>query len=84
MADLTPYVRGVAITKSDTVDIAGAFGRELTDSIYCGGAGVAVVVFEDGTTASYTVAVGTVLEVAARRVNSTNTTATLLIAQYRG
>lgn len=73
------YNKGVAITKSDTDNFADG----LCDAIYVGGAGVVVVVFQDGSTASFTCIAGQVLPVRAKRVNSTNTTATLMIALYQ-
>ena len=77
------YTKGVAITKSDTVNFLDAGGqRLLCDAIYVGGAGVVVVVWEDGETSSFTCIAGQVLPVKAKRVNSTSTTATLLIALY--
>lgn len=75
--------KAVAITKSDTVNIPGPDNRLTCDTIYCGGAGVVRVVFQDGSTADYTVTAGTTLFVNAKRVNSTGTDATLLIAQYQ-
>lgn len=75
---VNPFNQAVAITKSDTVD----FVEGLTEAIYVGGAGVVVVVFQDGSTASFTCVAGQVLPVRAKRVNSTNTTATLMLALY--
>jgi hypothetical protein len=69
------YNAAVAITPSDTAN----FGR-LTDAIWVGGAGVVVAVLQNGTTASFTCAAGALLPVKVTRVNSTNTTATLLVA----
>ena len=78
------FNKGVAIVKSDTVDftVQGNSGDGLTTGIYVGGAGVVAVVFQDGSVVNFTCVAGQVLEVAARRVNSTNTTATLLVAMY--
>jgi hypothetical protein len=73
-----PYTKGIAITKSDSVDLA-----RPTHAIFVGGAGVVAVVFEDGTTADFTCVAGEILPVRAKRVNSTNTTATLMIALYQ-
>jgi len=71
------YNSAAAITKSDTVDLA-----KLSDAIYVGGAGVVVVVFPDGSKASFTCVAGQILPVKAKRIDSTNTTATLMIALY--
>ena len=76
------YSVGIAITKHDMTDIVHPRGRIVTDAIYCGGAGVVVVVWGNGTTSSFTVVAGQILPVAAKRVNSTDTTGTLLIALY--
>ena len=73
------YNKAAAITKSDTVDIADG----ITQAIYVGGAGVVVVVFPGGSTASFTCVAGQILPVQAKRVNSTNTTATLMVALYQ-
>jgi hypothetical protein len=55
----------------------------LCSAIYVGGAGDVVVVFQDGSTALFTVTtVPFILPVKAKRVNSTNTTATLMLALY--
>lgn len=71
----TSYNRAKDVTKSDSAN----FDR-LCDAIYVGGAGVVVVVFEDASTASFTAVAGQYLYVRAIRVNSTNTTATLMLA----
>jgi hypothetical protein len=67
-----------AITKSDTVDFPGG----ICDAIYIGGAGVVVAVQEGGNTAQFTCVAGQLLPIAAKRVNSGSTTATLMIALY--
>ena len=75
MSDIFTGPKSFAITPSNTVNEARQF-----HTIYVGGAGNIVVVNEDGTTATFTaVPVGTQLRVAGKRVNLTNTTATLLI-----
>lgn len=67
-----------AITPSDSVDLP-----HLTRGIYVGGDGDVVAVRADGVAVTLTGALaGTVLPVVARRVNSTNTTATSLVALY--
>ncbi len=68
----------VAITKSDTVN----FAEGVTDAIYIGGAGIVVAVQEGGNTAQFTCVAGQVLPIAAIRVNSTTTSATLMVALY--
>ena len=76
---MTRYNKGVAITKSDSAD----FSQGLCDAIYVGGAGIVVVVFEDGSTANFTAVAGQILPLRAKRVNSTTTTATLMVALYQ-
>jgi len=72
------YAKGVAITKSDTVDFAS-----LSRAIWVGGVGDIVLVWQDNTTSTLSaVAAGTLLKVMCRRVNSTNTTATLMVALF--
>ena len=79
------YNKYVAITKSDTADFADPPApQKCCDAIYVGGAGVVVVVDEGGNTASFTAVAGGYLYTRARRVNSTNTTASLLVALYEG
>jgi hypothetical protein len=82
MAAPGSYTYGVAITKSDANNFAQVSDRFTCDAIYVGGAGVVVVVFPDGSTQQFTCIAGQILPVAAVRVNSTNTTATLMIALY--
>lgn len=67
-----------AITKHDSTNFSPC------RAIYVGGAGDVVVVFaENGEAVTFVgVPAGTVLPVAAKRVNSTNTTATSMVALY--
>lgn len=73
------YNKAFDITKSDTVDIVTG----LTDAVYVGGAGILVAVFQDGSTAQFTCVAGQLLPLALKRVNSTTTTATLMLALYQ-
>ena len=75
MAAAPVYNVSTAITKSDTVN----FDR-LTDAIYVGGSGIVAVVFEDNSVVNFTCAIGHSLPLRAKRVNSTGTTATLMVA----
>jgi hypothetical protein len=52
-------------------------------SIFVGGAGIVVAVFEDGSTGAFTVPAGATLPLKCIRVNSTTTTATLMNALYQ-
>ena len=66
------------ITPSDSTDL-----DDLARAIYVGGAGNIAAVQHDGTVVNFIGAVaGTVLPIAVRRINSTNTTATNLVALH--
>lgn len=70
------YQDGFAITPHDSNN----YGTDLyADAIWVGGAGVVVLVKPDGNTLSFTATAGTIIPVKSKRVNSTSTTATLLI-----
>lgn len=89
-AQAAAYNRTALITKSDTVNFDGSLQSAVAagnkavpcDAIFVGGAGIVVVVFEDGSTGQFTCAVGQILPVKAIRVNSTTTAATLMQALY--
>jgi hypothetical protein len=83
-AMINGYNRGVAVTKSDTVNFDVLFGRSIPtcDALYVGGAGIVVAVFQDGSTANFTAVAGALLPLELIRVNSTTTTATLMVALY--
>lgn len=91
MAD-TGFARAATIAKSDTIDFGGndasvnarADRMQTCDAIYVGGAGVVAAVLENGSVQEFTVPAGGTLFVRARRVNNTNTTATLMVALFRG
>lgn len=75
----TAVVGAVAVTPSDTVDLASGPTRGL----YIGGAGNVVVIMADGTTATFTaLAVGVVHPISVARVKATLTTATTILALY--
>lgn len=76
------FVRAQAITPSDTANFANLGGQLLCDAIYCGGAGVVPVVFEDGSVVNMTAVAGGYLYVRAKRVNNTNVGASLMVALY--
>ena len=71
----------IAITKSDTVNIAGP--KTLTDAVYVGGAGIVVAVMSDDSLVAFTAVAEGILPIAIKRINSTTTTATLCIALYQ-
>ena len=58
-------------------------GVAITQAIYVGGSGIVVAVFEDGSAVSFTCPAGHYLPLKAIRVNSTTTTATLMVALYQ-
>lgn len=73
-----PFNRCYLITKHDTNDEAIAFS-----SIYVGGTGhVEVVTMEGDVVLFSAVPVGTVLPIRGKRVNGTNTTASLMVGMY--
>jgi hypothetical protein len=69
-----PATDGFAITKHDSTN----FDVQCR-AIFVGGAGVVAVVFPNDNLVNFTCVAGTVLPVRAKRVNSTNTTATLMV-----
>ena len=77
------YGKAVAITPSNTVNFLNeGTANAVCSAIYVGGAGVVVVVFQDDSAISFTCIAGQILPVKAKRVNSTSTTASLLVALY--
>jgi len=67
-----------AVTPSDSTDF-----DSICRAIYVGGAGNLVAVRHDGTAVTFTgVPAGTVLPIAVRRINSTSTTATAIVALH--
>ncbi len=78
------YNKAEPITKSDTVNFDPWITQErLTDAIYVGGAGIVVAIFENDTAVQFTAVAGEILPIACKRVNSTTTTATLMVALYQ-
>lgn len=83
---LLAFSRAIAITKSDTANFDGSTTTAkaaLCDSIYVGGAGIVVAVLQDDSTVNFTCVAGQVLPIRAKRVNSTTTSATLMVALYQ-
>lgn len=82
------YSYSADIAKSDTVDQAqvgscvAAGGVPVFDAIYVGGAGIVALVQVDGTVQNFTAVAGGYINCKGRRVNNTNTTATLMKAMY--
>ncbi len=66
------------VTKSDTTEFS-----TVTRAVFVGGAGNISFLMADGTTCVFTgITAGTILPVRARRINSTNTTATNMVAMW--
>lgn len=81
MGSITPADTFLAVTPSDTVAIRAALGE--TKGLYVGGAGNVTCIDCTNTAVTFTaVPAGTVLPVRTRRVNSTNTTATAIVALF--
>ena len=76
------FSRAQPITPSDTVDIPLVEGQQPW-AIWVGGAGIVVAVYDDGSTANFTCTAGTLLPVRCKRVNSTTTSATLLVGLHQ-
>ncbi|MES2958461.1 MAG: hypothetical protein V4792_09745 [Pseudomonadota bacterium] len=72
------YTVAAAVTPSDTVDFLGGKAQAL----YVGGAGNVTAIVGGIAVLFTAVPVGTVLRVAATRVNATATTATAMVALY--
>jgi hypothetical protein len=74
------------ITPSDTVNFdrvtqSGGIS-ECCDAIWVGGAGIAQCVMQNDTVVAFTCVAGSLLPIAAKRVNAGSTTATLMVALY--
>lgn len=67
-----------AITPHDSTN----FTRGPCTAIYVGGAGIVQAVDWNDAVVAFTVVAGQTLNIVAKRVNSTSTTATLLVALY--
>lgn len=77
--DASSAIMAEVVTKSDTVN----FTNGLCRALYVGGAGDVAIVFQDDSVVTFSsVPAGTQLMVRAKRINSTNTTATLMVAMF--
>lgn len=73
-----PGSKWAAITPSDTVNMPTG-----VRAVYVGGAGAVVAVGQDDVAVTFAaVPVGTTLNIGPKRINSTSTTATNLVAIY--
>ena len=70
------------ITKSDTANFELYPTLGLCDAIFVGGAGIVEVVFQNDETCDFTCAASTYLWVRAKRVNSSTTSATVMVALW--
>jgi len=68
------YRYAEALTKHDSTNAASPF-----KAVYVGGAGVVAVVTPSGQVVNFTAVAGGLIPIAGIRVNSTNTTATLMV-----
>lgn len=75
---IEPYNIWVPVTASDSVDLP-----RLTDAVYAGSNGVIAAVEQDGSVVNFHCVTGVVIPIAAKRINSTSTTATNIVALYR-
>ncbi len=77
--ETSPATSWVSITPHDSTNFTGGPCR----AIYVGGAGNLVAVGLDDVAVTFTaVTAGSILPISAKRVNSTSTTATALVALY--
>ena len=72
-----PARRWAAVTPHDSTNLT-----ELPKALFIGGAGNLVAVGEDDATATFAVTAGQILPIRCKRVNSTSTTATGIVALY--
>ena len=79
LRETSPGQNFVAVTPHDSTNFTAGPCR----SLYVGGAGNVVIVGLDNAAVTFTgVTAGTILPLCARRVNSTSTTATSIVAIY--
>lgn len=74
----SPAEEAVSVTPSDVTDL-----DDVSRYLYIGGAGNVAAVMKSGSVVTFTgIAAGTVLPLRVKRVNSTSTTATNIVALY--
>lgn len=82
-----PYSYRFAIlaSKSDTVNYLPNTGgtTPIADALWVGGAGVVALVLEDDSVVNITAVAGSLIPVRSKRVNSSNTSATVMTALFR-
>lgn len=69
-----PYIGAFAITPADATTIS-----RMTRAVYVGGAGTLAVLMADGSAANFTCVAGALLPIRVTQVQSTGTTATLIV-----
>ncbi len=74
-----PSRYALAVTPHDTTEIAGG---QLTRGLYVGGAGNVVAIVGGNAITFVGVPAGSILPIRTNRVNSTNTTATSIVALF--
>ena len=89
LTTMDPALFYEVVTASDTVNFtgpvvaAGAGGDVLANSIFVGVAGVVVAIRDDDTAITFTgVQNGQILPIRCKRINSTSTTATDMVALF--
>lgn len=75
--DIAPFYDAAAVTPSDSTDLP-----IQPRSLYIGGSGTLVVDMQGGATVTFTAVPVGILEIRARRVRATGTTATNILALY--
>lgn len=71
-----------AVTPSDTVNFVIKGEEYLSRMIYAGGAGIIQAVRADDSVVAITLVAGGSVPIAAKRINLTSTTATLIVAMF--
>jgi len=77
----TGYRFAVALTKSDTINHVPS--GQVADAVWVGGAGVCALVLEDDSVVNITAVAGSCIPLRTKRLNSTNTTATVCAALFK-
>lgn len=72
----------MSVTKSDTDNFTIRGEEYLSRMIYVGGAGIIQAVMENDTVVPITMVAGGSIPIAAKRINSSSTTATLIVALF--
>lgn len=70
------------VTPSDTVNFTIEQEAKHCRAVYVGGAGIVQAVRPDNTVVAFTCVAGGILPIVAKRINTTSTTATLIVALF--